>query len=184
MRDRTWNVGALVSVAVCAVLLLIGFVRFLSYSQGVVGEMVRGSALACLAYNPDSVVSTRLFKVLATPSVVAIIYFFFRWRNAGIPFYPATPVFYSAGRLDFESPLLRAILTSIVTLGWFVLEWFKFHVPGFYPDSPLEHPWINVAVLLAGQAVTFWAMKHLSFARLVTPASRPSRRPPADRARA
>jgi hypothetical protein len=158
------NPRAIVSVAVCAALVAVGVVRFLSYSQGTLGDTLRQSIVGFLCYNPASRISAQYLKILATPVVVAGFYFFFRWRNATAPSYFGRP------RLDFKSPLLRIILTTIVTLHWLGMEWWKFHVEGFYPGSPLEHRWLNVGVLIVGQAFTFWSMKFLSFA----PLSRPS----------
>jgi hypothetical protein len=101
--------------------------------------------------------SAQFFKVVATPSVVAGIYFFFRWRNAG------RPIGRVGERLDFQSPVLRGIVTSVITLHWIAMEWWKFNVEGFYPWSPLESRLVNIAVLIASQAIAFWGMKYLSF---------------------
>jgi len=162
MRNRERNQAAVVSSGVCAVLVFVGIVRMLSYSEGMMGDIVRHSILGPLCYNPDSVISAQFFKILATPSAVALIYFFFRWRNAGAPSYPGARRD-SVHRLDFRSPVLRAILTSVITLHWLGMEWWKFNVDGFYPWSPLESRWLNTGVLIASQALAFWSMKYLSF---------------------
>jgi len=148
------NQNAAISVAVCAVLLCVGLLRFASYSEGALGDAVRGSFVGFLAYDPASKLNAQFFKLLATPSVVAGIYFFFRWRNAGRP---------ELSRVDFRSPLLRLILTSVVTLHWLAMEWWKFNTEGFYPWSPLESRAVNIGVLLASQVLAFVTMKYLSF---------------------
>jgi hypothetical protein len=152
-----------VSIVVCAVLAFTGFVRFLSYSEGAIGDFVRSSAVGFLCYDPRSLASARYFKILATPAVVALIYFLFRWRNTQAPSYPG-----SGGRgrfhhLDFRSPVLRGILTTVITLHWVAMEWWKFNTEDFYPWSALESRWLNIGVLVAGQALAFFTMKYLSF---------------------
>jgi hypothetical protein len=128
-----------------------------------IGDVVRGSPFAFLCYSSDSYVNVQFFKLLATPSVVAGIYFFFRLRNAGLPASRAAAGRGRAHRLDFESPLLRLILITVVTLHWVAMEWWKFNVEGFYPWSPLESRWLNLVVLFASGALSFWGMKYLSF---------------------
>lgn len=154
----------MVSVLVCATLVGVGLVRFASYSQGTLGDAVRHSFVGFIAYDPTNRANAQYFKILATPSVIAGIYLFFRWRNAGSQ--PRWRVLrrHDSRRIDFQSPLLRLILTSAVTIHWLAMEWWKFHVEGFYPWSPLENRVINIAVLVAGQLVALWAMKYLSFA--------------------
>lgn len=145
----------------------------LSYLRDDIGDTVRHSIVGFLAYNPDSFASAQFFKFLATPSVVALIYFFFRQRNTGPRGYRRDPVIERANRLDFASPLLRLILTSIVTLHWLAMEWWKFHAVGFYPWSPLENPALNIVVLLVGQVFAFWGMRYLSFEPHCTPVREP-----------
>jgi len=135
----------------------------LSYSHGATGDFVRNSIFGFLCYNPDSLASAQYFKILATPSVVALIYFFFRWRNAGLPSYLGSEKFEHARRIDFKSPVLRLILTTVITVHWIGMEWWKFNVEGFYPWSVLENRGLNIAVLIASQAIAFWGMKYLSF---------------------
>lgn len=172
MKNAHLNLDAVVSVSVCAVLVFIGTIRMLSYSEGAMGVSLRHSVAGFLCYDPGSPFSTRFFKLLATPSVVAPIYFFFRWRNAGLPSGAGATGLDRAHRLDFRSPTLRIILTSVITIHWFVIEWWKFRTEGFYPWSVLENRWLNLGVLLVGQALTFWAMKHLSFAPVFRPGTR------------
>jgi hypothetical protein len=163
MKNQLLNLDAVVSIGVCSALVFIGLVRLLSYSQGATGDFVRHSPLGFLCYNPDSLLNARFFKILATPSVIAMVYFFFRWRNARGLFYPGSAKFDDFHRLDFRSPLLRGILTSVVTIHWVGMEWWKFHVEGYYPWSPLESRSVNIWVLLTSQALAFWGMKYLSF---------------------
>jgi hypothetical protein len=162
-KNRHINPGVVISIAVCGVLFFIGVVRLLSYSLGATGDFVRHSPFAVLCYNPASLANVQYFKILATPSVVALIYFFFRWRNAGAPEYLGSVRFDRVHRLDFESPLLRGILTTVITVHWLGMEWWKFHVEGFYPWSALENPLLNAGILLLGQGLAFWGMKYLSF---------------------
>jgi len=177
MKTDEWNRRAVISSVVCMVLALVGFVRLLSYSRGYIGDTVRHSVVGFLAYNPHSLVSAQFFKILATPSVVALIYFFFRRWNANVPFYAADPAIERANRLDFESPVLRLILTSIITVHWLAMEWWKFHVTSFYPWSPLENRALNIVVLLSGQALAFWAMRYLSFEPILRNGTGPVRDP-------
>jgi hypothetical protein len=159
---RRINTAALASIAASAVLVAVAMVRMLSYSRtGAVGTWVRESFLGAVAYQPDSIASVRFFKILATPSVVAVQYFLFRALNRG---HRANDPGTRADRtLDFRSPWLRLVLTSVVSLQWVVIEWAKFRTEAFYPWSPLESPWVNALVLLLGQALAFWGMKYLSF---------------------
>ncbi len=157
------NREPLLSIGVCAVLVAVGLVRALSYSQGALGDTVRHSILGILAYNPASHLNVQFFKILATPSVVAMFYLYFRWRNADVPFHFSGARSPHLHTIDFESPILRVALTSIITAHWLVLEWFKFNAAGFYPWSPLENRSLNVVVLILSQAVAFWGMKYLSF---------------------
>jgi hypothetical protein len=119
--------------------------------------------LGFLCYDPTSRFNVQFFKILATPTVVALIYFGFRWRNAGAPSYPDAPALSRFNRIDFKSPKLRGLLTSLVTLHWFLMEWWKFNVDGFYAWSELESRWLNIGVLIVSQALAFWGMKYLSF---------------------
>ncbi len=157
MKNVNVTAGPGWSVLVCALLLCVGLVRLVSYSRGAFSNLVCGSAIGFLCYDPASLLNAQFFKIVSTPTIIAGIYFFFRWRNAGRP----------GGRfderLDFKSPLLRGILTTTITLHWFALEWWKFNAEHFYPWSPLEGRWVNVAVLVASQLLAFWGMKYLSF---------------------
>ena len=157
MGTEVKNTAAVASITVCAVLVVIGLVRFASYSHGAIGDASRDWIVGVFAYNPESHVNAQFFKILATPSIVAGIYFFFRWRNAG------RPKGRVGERLDFQSPVLRGIMTTVITLHWIAMEWWKFNVEGFYPWSPLESRLVNIAVLIASQAIAFWGMKYLSF---------------------
>jgi hypothetical protein len=126
------------------------------------GDLVRDSVFGFLAYDPDSLINVTYFKILATPSVIPLFYFYFRWRNAGAPSYPGSAGPGRDGRIGFSSPLLRAVLTSIVTIHWIGMEWWKFNVDGFYPYSDLESRSLNIGVLILSQALAFVGMKHLS----------------------
>lgn len=183
MKHGALNRGAAVSVGICALLAGVGMVRTLSYSVGMVGDLVRDSAVGFLGYDPGSRLSVRFFKILATPSVVSLVYFYFRWRNAGAPSYPDAPVFERSRRIDFRSAKLRLLVTSLITAHWILMEWWKFNVEGFYPWSELEARWLNVGVLIASQGIAFWGMKYLSFEPLVGPGDSTSKGEPGPRAR-
>jgi hypothetical protein len=163
MNQKRTNAAAAASIAVCSILVFIGIVRLLSYSQGAIGDTVRRSVFGFLCYDPSSVFSVQFFKILATPSVVALIYFFFRWRNAAAPSSRDASRISGIHRLDFKSPVLRGILTSVITVHWVAMEWWKFNIQGFYPWSKLENRALNIGVLIASQALAFWTMKYLSF---------------------
>ena len=152
----------------CAVLVVIGIVRLMSYSRfGWWGGFVRESFLSFLAYRPDSYASTHFFKILATPSLVAAIYFLVRLRNR--VYRKTSPLSYEkhGGRMDFESRLLRFAITAVISLHWAVMEIIKYRTEDFYPFSHLESPAVNALVLLASAILAFWAMKYLSFEPLL-----------------
>ena len=157
----------MISAVVCSGLLAVGAVRFLSYSStNPLALRLRESALGWLAYQPDIPWSVRFFKLIATPVLVALVYFVFRALNRAhrirLPGYQAPD-----RRIDFASPRLRLVLTTVATLHWVQLEYLKFSREDFYPFSPHESLWINVVVLLAGQALAFFGMRYLSFDPLV-----------------
>jgi hypothetical protein len=163
-RRRRINPAALASISVSAALVLVAVVRMLSYSRtGEVGAWVRESFLGGLAYRPDSLASVRFFKILATPSIVAVQYFLFRALNRGHRVTAIDPRARVDRKLDFRSPWLRLVLTTLISLQWVVIEWAKFSAERFYPNSPHESAWVNAGVLLASQALAFWGMKYLSF---------------------
>jgi hypothetical protein len=158
---------ALASVLVCGGLLAVGVARMLSYSvTNPLAARLRESALGFLAYQPDVFWSVRFFKLVATPVLVAVIYFVFRALNHGhrvrLPGHDAPD-----RRIDFSSQWLRLVLTTVATLHWVPLEYMKFTTDDFYPSSPLEDLTTNIVVLLAGQALTFFGMRLLSFDPLV-----------------
>jgi hypothetical protein len=65
--------------------------------------------------------------------------------------------------MDFKSPTLRLIITTVISLHWVVMEFVKYRTEDFYPFSSLESPVANALVLLASWALAFWGMKYLSF---------------------
>lgn len=172
MKKGKINKSALVSILVCAVLVVIGIVRVMSYSHGTFwGGLAGESFLSFLAYKPDSYTSTHFFKILATPSIVAAIYFLVRVRNRA--YHKTSPLSYEkhGGRMDFESRVLRLAITAVISLHWAVMEIIKYRTEDFYPFSPAENPAVNALVLLAGWALAFWGMKYLSFEPLVKESS-------------
>ena len=144
----------------------------MSYSFGTLwGNFVRQSFLSFLAYQPENPASFHFFKILATPSVVAAIYFLIRLRNRS--YQKSSPVSYErhGGRMDFESPLLRLVITSVISLHWVVMEIIKYRAEDFYPFSPLESPAVNAVILLAGAILAFFGMKYLSFEPMIASGS-------------
>ena len=161
--SRRIDRAAALSVAVCAALLAVGLVRVFSYSpDNPIAAALRDSPLGVLAYRPDVAWSVRFFKLIATPVLIALVYFVFRGLNRmhriDLPGYDG-----GERRIDFASPALRLVLTTVVTLHWVPLEYFKFTRDDFYPSSELESLPVNVAVLLASQALAFFGMRRLSF---------------------
>jgi hypothetical protein len=157
------DLAAGVSTLVCGGLVFIGIVRILSYSAtNPLSIRLRASWLGCLAYQPDVFWSVRFFKLIATPVLVALIYFVFRALNHGqrirLPGYEPID-----RRIDFESPWLRLVLTTVATLHWVPLEYMKFTSDDFYPSSALEDLTTNVVVLVTGGLLSFFAMRRLSF---------------------
>lgn len=141
------------------VLIVVGAARLFSYSRATaLGDFVRASPLGPIAYSPTEVWNAQYFKILATPSIVAMQYLLFRFLNRGAGPGP------SWRTVDFRSPWLRLLLTSLATAHWAVIELTKFaHPEHFFPWSPIESRTVNFAVLLVGQALSFVGMKYLSF---------------------
>jgi hypothetical protein len=168
MNKRRLHTPTLISVAVCGVLVMMGIVRVMSYSRGaLLGDIARGALFSWLAYQPSSYLNAQFFKIFATPSAVAGVYFLIRLRNSS--YRRMSPDSYEThgGKIDFASPWLRLILTSVVSFHWAVMELIKYRAEDFYPFSSLESPLVNALVLLVGQVVAFWGMKFLSFEPLL-----------------
>ena len=71
-----------ISVAISALLVLIAALRMVSYSRATpFGDLVRNSPLRLLAYKPGSYLDVQFFKIIATPTLVAMQYFLFRALN-------------------------------------------------------------------------------------------------------
>ena len=78
------NRPALFSTLICAGLIGVGVVRVLSYSRtNPIAIGLRDSALGWLAYQPGVPWSVRFFKLVATPVMMAMVYFVFRALNLG-----------------------------------------------------------------------------------------------------
>lgn len=164
MSKRHPHKSALLSIVICAILALIGVVRVMSYSRGtLLGELAGWPLLSYLAYQPSSYASAQFFKIIATPSVVAGIYFLIRMRNRSYRRMSPDSYEIHGGKIDFKSVWLRLILTSVISFHWVVMELVKYHAEDFYPFSSLESPFVNALVLLASWAIAFWGMKYLSF---------------------
>jgi len=164
---------AAISTLVCTALIAIGLIRVLSYSvTNPISAQLRESSLGFLAYQPDAVWNVRFFKLIATPVLVALIYFVFRALNRGhrirLPGYDG-----GDRRIDFRSPWMRLLLTTVATLHWVPLEYAKFTREDFYPFSPHESLAVNIVVLLASQALAFVGMRYLSFDPLIRSRSDP-----------
>jgi hypothetical protein len=164
MSKKSLDMSALLSVLVCAVLVLIGAVRVMSYSRDtLLAEVAKWPVLTYAAYQPGNYVNAQYFKIVATPSVIAGIYFFIRLRNRS--YRRMSPLSYDThgGRIDFRSPWLRLVLTSVISLHWVAMEMVKYYADDFYPFSSLESTPVNALVLLASGIIALWGMKYLSF---------------------
>ncbi len=158
---------ATASILVCSGLIAVGLIRVFSYSAtNPISVRLRESALGFLAYQPDAAWSVRFFKLIATPVLIALMYFVFRALNRAhrirLPGYDA-----GDRRIDFRSPWMRLILTTVATLHWLPLEYAKFTREDFYPFSPLESLPINIVVLMMSAALAFVGMRYLSFDPLI-----------------
>ncbi len=166
--SRSIHLPAFLSVSISALLVLVAVVRMMSYSRATfLGEIVERSPLRFLGYQPSSYMNTQFLKIIATPCMVAMQYFIFRYLNWSHTRKAPPDVDVELRRLDFESPWLRLVLTSLVTLHWVVIEAVKFaNAEDFYPYSALEDRGLNMYVLLCSQAIAFLAMKYLHFGPL------------------
>ena len=76
------NKRVLSAFIICSILIFAGAVRILSYLRGsFVSQIIGDTFLQCFAYQPESYFNVSFFKILATPSVIACIYFLFRGLN-------------------------------------------------------------------------------------------------------
>jgi len=155
----------LLSIVVSALLIAIAVIRIFSYSRTtVLGEIVKNSPLHFVGYEATSYLNTQFLKIIATPSIVAMQYLIFRALNWTHTRNLPDSMNVAHRRLDFRSPGLRFLLTSLITLHWVVIEAVKFSSPqSFYPYSALESRSLNMIVLLCSQLIAFLAMKYLCF---------------------
>jgi hypothetical protein len=157
---------ALVSHVAAGLLVLVGFVRVLSYYRPIADQWIHDSFLGFLAYQPDDFFSVRYFKILASLSVVGLLYIIFRVLNRGHR--AVFPLGYPSHHrdLDFTSPWVRLALLMVVNFQWVLHEWHKF-ANKTYPYSPLESWESNAVVLALSGLIAFFTMKHLSFRPLL-----------------
>jgi hypothetical protein len=164
----------LVSHLAAGILVLVGAVRVFSYYRPIADQWIHESAVGFLAYQPDDFFSVRYFKIVASLSVVGLLYFIFRFLNRGHR--AAFPLGYPSHHrdLDFTSPWVRLALLTVVNLQWVLHEWHKFATKS-YPYSPLESWESNAVVLALSGLIAFFVMKHLSFRPLLKQAAPGSR---------
>ncbi len=164
------NVKVLSAFIICAVLVLIGTVRILSYSKGgFIAAILEGTIFHHCAYRPESFHNVRFFKIFATPSIVALIYFLFRELNDSGNGNLRHKINNEWRRIDFNSGIFRFCLVTIISLCWIPIEVMKFQFGNsFYPNSIFEDSLVNSIVLAAGGILCFFLMKYLSFKPLIT----------------
>jgi hypothetical protein len=164
------SINVLLAFIICAILVFIGTVRILSYSKdGFIAAILEGTIFHYFAYRPESYLNVRFFKILATPSVVALIYFLFRGLNDNSGGNLRHKINNEWRRIDFNSGIFRFCLVTIISICWIPIEVMKFQFGNvFYPYSSLEDPLANSIVLAAGGILCFFLMKYLSFKPLIT----------------
>ena len=164
------NINVLSAFIICAILVLIGTVRILSYSKdGFIATILEGTIFHHFAYRPESYFNVRFFKFLATPSIIALIYFLFRGLNNSGSGNLRHKINNDWIKIDFKSGIFRFCLVTIISLCWIPIEVMKFQFgKAFYPYSILEDPLGNSIVLAAGGILSFFLMKYLSFKPLIT----------------
>ncbi len=168
-RNKLIDARVLFAFIVCAILIIIGIVRVLSYSRnGLISHILEDSILHHFAYRPESYLNVSYFKLFATPSIIALIYFIFRGLNDNKNKVTKHKINNDWTQVNFKSFLFRFILTVIITICWIPLEVMKFSLgKSYYPYSELEDPLTNIFVLIAGGILCLFLMKYLPFGPLI-----------------
>jgi hypothetical protein len=164
--SRRIHLPTLFSFLTAVPLVIVGVLRVLSYYRQIAEHWIHNSILRYLAYHPDSFYSVRYFKILASLSVVSLLYFFFRYFNCGLRthFPPGYETHHR--EIDFRSPWTRLALLTVVNIHWVFQEWYKFSTIS-YPYSPLESWKSNAVVLALSGLIAFFGMKYFSFRPLL-----------------
>jgi len=164
------NKRVLSAFIICSILIFAGAVRILSYLRGsFVSQIIGDTFLQCLAYQPESYFNVSFFKILATPSVIACIYFLFRGLNGKYDDVSRLKIIDEWRKVNFNSGIFRFWLVLMISLCWIPIEVIKFNFKDtFYPYSKLENPVTNSIVLAAGGILCYFLMKYLPFNKLIT----------------
>ena len=164
---RLINLPVITSFLICISLIIIGIVRNISYLPGnPFLQIIEKTPLHLFTYQPENYFNIHFIKILATPAIVALIYFLFRSVNDNKSFKSIKNVKFNHEIIDFSSFTFRLTLTTMITICWLIMEIIKFNLrERFYPYSDLENPVLNIMVLIAGQVITIIFMKLLSFGR-------------------
>ncbi len=171
VNKKIINLNVLLSCFICLILIIIAITRNLSYSPNSwFVQMVKDTPLYFFTYQPDNYYNVQFIKILATPSIIAILYFLFRDMNnqyIGTGKFVTSEVWH---KIDFSPVWFRVILTTVITVCWIPMEAIKFYYrENFYPFSVLEDQVVNIIVLLCGQLISIVFMQHLSFKQLIVP---------------
>ena len=167
---RSINIKVLAAFFTCTLLVIIGIVRILSYSKGaLVSDIIEDTFFHHLAYRPENYFNVSFFKIIATPSITALIYFLFRGLNKECSYTEEHRINNEWRRISFKPPTFRLLLVTMITLCWLPVEVMKLHFEHeFYPYSTLENPLLNLIVLAFSGVLCFFLMKYLSFEPLIT----------------
>lgn len=167
---KSINIKVLAAFLTCTLLIIIGIVRILSYSKGAfVSRMIEDTFFHHFAYRPENYFNVSFFKIIATPSITALIYLLFRGLNKGGDYNGKHKINNEWRIISFKPLTFRFLLVSMITLCWLPIEVMKFHFENeFYPYSTLENPLLNLIVLTLSGVLCFFLMKYLPFEPLIT----------------
>lgn len=133
-----------------------------------ISAMVEDTLFHHCVYRPEDHFNVRYFKIFATPSIIALIYFLFRGLNSTNSGALRHEINNSWRNVDFKPFPFRLYITAMITICWIPIEIMKFQFGNtFYPYSDLEYPFINIITLTAGGIISFYLMKFLPFNPLI-----------------
>jgi hypothetical protein len=164
------NIKVLSAFIICSFLIFAGIVRILSYlRESFISQIIEDTFLYYFAYHPKSYFNVNFFKIFATPSIIAFIYFLFRGLNDKEDDMSRQKIINEWRKVNFNSGVFRFFIVLMISLCWIPIEVIKFHFKGsFYPFSTLEDPLVNLIVLAAGGILSYFLMKYLPFNQLIT----------------
>ena len=164
------NVKVLCALIICLSLIIIGAIRILSYSRGsIISELVEDTIFYHFAYLPEDQFNVTFIKILATPSLIALIYFLLRGLNNKYIKALRYRIINRRDKVNFKPFMFRLQLIVMITLCWIPIELLKFYLKNeFYPYSSLEDPFLNFLILVVGGIITLVLMKYLPFEPLFT----------------